>query len=234
MPEQAAKGGWRHPGWSWTVRRGRWIAFGAGLGTWLFGVGVSAGLVLIQGGLAADSRLRLQWTAFPALGLAIVVWAWTWIARAGRARMLNRNGVAYLVRERARDWAQDSPDGFYAEVRERFADVVAVPRPDEVGRTWDWPLEGREAQLWDAKVTDLVSTFRVLLNAVRARHTEERTPGVPDAIFRDRVVGGGPSVRQTAATRHPQLGAQRVAAPIRRQGREDRPCLVAAAAAPVR
>jgi hypothetical protein len=183
MPDRVAKGGWRHPGWSWTVRRGRWIAFGAGLGTWLFGVGVSAGIILIQGGLTIDSRRRLQWTAFPALGLAIVVWVWTWIARAGRARMLNRNGVAYLVRERARDWVQDSPDGFYAEVRERFADVVAVPRSDEVGRTWDWPLEGREARLWDAKVNDLVRTFRALLNAVRARYAEEETPGVPDAIF---------------------------------------------------
>jgi hypothetical protein len=183
MPDRARKGGWRHPGWSWTVRRGRLIAFGAGLGTWLFGVGVSAGLVLIQGGLTADSRLRLQWTAFPALGLAIAVWAWTWIARAGRARLLSRNGTAYLVREHARDWGQDSPDGFYAEVRERFAAVVTVPRSGEVGRTWDWPLEGREARLWDAKVTDLVLTFRVLLNAARARHTEEKTPGVPDAIF---------------------------------------------------
>jgi hypothetical protein len=184
MPDQAVKGGgWRHPGWSWTVRRGRLITLGAGLGTWLFGVGISVGLVLIQGGLAADSRLRLQWTAFAALGLAIVVWACTWIARAGRARMLTRNGVAYLVRERARDWAQDSPDDFYAEVRERFAEVVTVPRSEEVGQTWDWPLDNSGARLWDAKVTDLVSTFRVLLSAVHARHAEEGTSGVPDAIF---------------------------------------------------
>jgi hypothetical protein len=184
MPDRAGSArGWRPPGWAWTVRRGKLITVGTALGTWLFGVGVSAGLVLIQGGLAANSRLRLQWTVFPALGLALVVWALTWIARAGRARMLQRNGVAYLVRERARDWAQDSPDDFYAEVRERFADVVAVPRSDEVGRPWDWPLDDSGARLWDAKVTDLVRAFRVLLNAVHARHAEEGTSGVPDAIF---------------------------------------------------
>lgn len=167
---------------TWVLRQGRLIAALVGLGTWAFGVGVSAGLVLIQGGLSAGSSRRLQWTTFPALGLAIALWAAAWTVHTARNRMLRRNGIAYLLREQARDWAQDSPDNFYAEVRERFADVITVPRAAAVGRTWDWPLD-RDARLWDAKVTDLVRTFRVLLDAVHARNREEGTSGVPDAIF---------------------------------------------------
>lgn len=172
----------RHWWRAWVLRQSRLITALAGLGTWAFGVGISAGLVLVQGGLSASSTHRLQWTTFPALVLAILLWAAAWIVRTARRRMLSRNGTAYLLREPARDWAQDSPDGFYAEVRERFADVITVPRAAEVGRTWDWPLD-RDARLWDAKVTDLVRTFRVLLNAVHAKNKEEETPGVPDAVF---------------------------------------------------
>lgn len=174
--------GLRHWWRAWALRRSRLVTILAGLGTWAFGVGVSAGLVLVQGGLSAGSTRRLQWTTFPALGLAVVLWAVGWIVRTARNRMLRRNGTAYLLREPARDWAQDSPDDFYAEVRERFAVVITVPRSAEVGRTWDWPLD-RDARLWDAKVTDLVRTFRVLLNAVHAKNREEGTAGVPDAIF---------------------------------------------------
>jgi hypothetical protein len=172
----------RHWWRAWALRQSRLITALAGLGTWAFGVGVSAALVLVQGGLSGSSTHRLQWTTFPALALAILLWTAAWIVRTARRRMLSRNGIAYLLHEPARDWAQDSPDGFYAEVRERFADVITVPRAAEVGRTWDWPLD-RDAHLWDAKVTDLVRTFRVLLNAVHTKNKEEGTAGVPDAIF---------------------------------------------------
>lgn len=148
----------------------------------LLGVAISAGIVLVQGGLSAGSTARLQWTTFLALGLAIASWLANWIVRAGRDRMLRANGVAYLLREHAQDWAEDSTDDFYAEVRDRFASVVPVPRSEKVGKTWEWPLD-RDARLWDGRVDDLVRTFRVLLNSVHDGNAGEGRAGVPDSIF---------------------------------------------------
>lgn len=174
--------GWRHPGWAWTVRHPRALALSASGGSLLLGITISASVTLLTGGLTAGPTLRLQWITFGSLGLAAVTYTATWIARSGRDRMLRQNGVAYIIRERARDWGQDSPDDFYAQVRTRFGDVVVVPGPDETGPRWDWPLDAG-ARLWDAGVTDLVRSFRVLADSAHAHSKEEGNGTVADGVF---------------------------------------------------
>lgn len=173
---------WPRPDWSWALRHPGFVTSAAAAGTTLFGVAVSAGLVLVQGGLSAGPTSRLQWTALAAAVAAVAAWTVAWAARAGRSRMLRRNGVAYLLTERARDWGEDSPDDFYAQVRQRFADVVPVPGPGETGYGWDWPLDAG-ARLWDQRLADLVRSFRVLIRAVHARNAADGRAAVSDGIF---------------------------------------------------
>lgn len=167
--------GWLHPGWAWTVRYPRTVPFGYSVGSLALGVGLSALGALVPGGLTAaqDQRLRrLMWVAF---GVAAVLYAAAEVARQGRNRMLKRNGTAYIVRERARDWDADDSGDFYGQVRRRFARVLEVPGPGQTGRAWDWPLD-TNAREWDGKVTELVRSFRVLYLA-------SKEPGVPNAVF---------------------------------------------------
>lgn len=168
--------GWLHPGWSWTVRYARVVALGFSAGSLLLGIGISAAVALAPGGLSQGQEHRLQWLIAVASGLALVVYAASETARRGRDRMLTRNGIAYIVTERARDWADDEPDDFYGQVARRFARVVQVPGPRLVDREpWDWPLD-QGAREWDAKASGLVRSFRVL-------NLAGKNPGTPPGIF---------------------------------------------------
>jgi hypothetical protein len=107
------------------------------------------------------------------------VYAASEIARQGRDRMRKQNGTADIIRERARDWSDDEPDGFYVQVWRRFAAVVDVPGPARVNRDgWDWPLDAGARQ-WSARVDDLVGSFRVLSLADIAG----RQAGLPSGVF---------------------------------------------------
>jgi hypothetical protein len=164
-----------HPGWSWTVRYPRVIPSGYAVGSLCLGLGLSVVVVLVTGGLHSGQVRRLVWLLFFGFGLAIVVLGVSEIARRGRNRMLSRNGTAYIITERARDWQRDEPDDFYAQVPRHFARVVQVPGPGLIGPSWDWPLD-QDARCWDARVTELARSFRTLNLAVKE-------PGTPDGIF---------------------------------------------------
>jgi hypothetical protein len=170
--------GWRHPGWAWTIRYPRIIPSGYSVAALFLGLGLSVVVSLVTGGLHADQVGRLLWLLILGFGLAAVLLAGSETARQGRDRMLKRNGTAYLVQERARDWDRDEPDGFYDQVRQRFARVYAVPGPGLTGRAWDWPLDQGAAH-WDARLADLVHSFRVLHLAAKV----DGGSGTPDGIF---------------------------------------------------
>jgi hypothetical protein len=164
MPERGRRdpaGGWRHPGWSWTVRHGRLIPAGYGLAA-LFGGG-ALGVVpaLVIGDWKAGQTWAQLWLC---VGLGVVAAAALGLsetARRGRDRMLARNGTAYIIQEQARFWADDKAERFRAGIRRQFARVVQVPGPAELSRGWDWPLDA-DARHWDGKADELVRAFRVL------------------------------------------------------------------------
>jgi hypothetical protein len=169
---------WPHPGWSWTVRYPGIIPSGYSAATMAFGFGLSVVVALGTGGLHSDQVRRLLWLMILGFGVAAVFLAASETARRGRNRMLKRNGTAYLIRERARDWEHDEPDDFYSAVRQRFARVIAVPGPGLAGRAWDWPLD-EDATRWDAKLAELAQSFRVLHLAAKA----DGGVGTPDGVF---------------------------------------------------
>jgi hypothetical protein len=156
-----------HPGYSWTVRH-RWvIPFGYSAASVLVSLGLSVVVSLVSGGLRASQAGRLAWLMGVGFGLGAVFLAASVTMQRGGDRMRRRNGTAYLVRERARGWAADDPRDFDTQVRRHFARVAEVPGPGTIDPgTWDWPLDG-DARQWDAKVTELARSFRVLELAFR-------------------------------------------------------------------
>jgi hypothetical protein len=166
---------WLHPGWSWTVRYPRIVVFGYSAGSLLLGLGISALVSLAPGGLTSSQVRRLQWLMFVAFGLAVVVYAVSEIARQGRDRMRKQNGIAYIVRERARAWQRDESDEFTGGLERRFERVIEVPGPGQLGPGWDWPLD-EDARHWDEKAEELARSFRTLYLA-------SESPGTATAIF---------------------------------------------------
>jgi hypothetical protein len=78
-----------------------------------------------------------------------------------RRWVLRENGTAYVIRELAGDWDRQDEQVFLDSAGRRFARVIKVPGPGQLGRPWDWPL-GDGAQRWDGKVDELARSFQAL------------------------------------------------------------------------
>jgi hypothetical protein len=154
-------GGWRHPGWAWTARRGQLIS----AASWIAGLLAAFALgnvpSLVTGDWKAAGTWVSLWLSVGATLIAAVAFGFAATARRGRDRMIAGNGTAYLIQERARFWDDDNAARFRAGIHRQFARVIQVPGPVEAGRGWDWSLDG-DAWQWDAKCDELVRAFRVL------------------------------------------------------------------------
>lgn len=159
MPDQA--GGWRHPGWSWTIRHERLTSAGSAVATMLVG-GV---LGIVPSLVTGDWKSGLTWALLGVcIGLAFVAAAafgFSELTRRGRDRMRRQNGTAYIIYEHARGWTPQDVTRFWQGIRRQFARVVQVPGPRELARSWDWPLDAA-ARDWGDKVDELVRAFQVL------------------------------------------------------------------------
>lgn len=154
-------GGWRHPGWSWTVRHDRSLSAGYGLATLLAGGVLGIVPSLVTGDWKSGLTWGLLWACIGLSVLAAVALGYSEAARRGRDRMLRQNGTAYIIQEHARFWDDDKAQRFREGIRRQFARVIQVPGPVEASRGWDWPLDA-DARHWDAKADELVRAFRVL------------------------------------------------------------------------
>lgn len=158
MPDQA--GGWRHPGWSWTVRHDRLIPAGYGIAALFAGGMLGVVPALVTGDWKSGQTWGQLWLCVSLAVVAVAALGFSSAARRGRDRMLEQNGTAYIIQEQARFWTADTAECFRAGIRRQFARVVQVPGPAEVDR-WDWPLDAG-ARHWDGKVSELVRAFQVL------------------------------------------------------------------------
>lgn len=174
MPDPA--GGWRHPGWSWTVRRDRLIP--VGYGAFALFAGGTLGVVpaLVTGDWKTGATWDQLWVAIILAVLALAFLASGEIARRGRDRMRERNGTAYIIQEQARFWTAENATRFREGIRRQFARVIQVPGPVETGRGWDWPLDAG-ARDWDSRVDELVGAFRVL------SIDQSRETATPNGVF---------------------------------------------------
>jgi hypothetical protein len=159
MPDPA--GGWRHPGWSWTVRRDRVIPVGYGAFALFAGGALGVVPALVTGDWKTGATWDQLWVAITLCVLAIAFLTFSEIVRRGRDRMQQRNGTAYIIQEQARFWTPQNATRFREGISRQFTRVIQVPGPVETGRGWDWPLDAG-ARDWDCKVDDLVRAFRVL------------------------------------------------------------------------
>ncbi|MGH3252493.1 MAG: hypothetical protein ACRDOI_40635 [Trebonia sp.] len=180
MPERGQRdqaGGWRHPGWSWTVRRGRLIP----AARWAFGLLFAFALgnvpSLVTGDWTSGRTWVSLWLSVSAAVVAFAALGFAEVARRGRDAMIGQNGTAYIIQEQARFWSDDNAARFREGIRRQFARVIQVPGPVEAGRGWDWPLDGDTRQ-WDVRADELVRAFRVL----RIDETRAGTPG-PAGVF---------------------------------------------------
>lgn len=166
----------RHPNWSWTVRRAAPLAVIASLAGWALGVGIDKILELLGGGLKGGEVRNAYWIMGIGLAVAAVLYLFTLIARHGRDQMLRTNGTAFVVMEKSADWTRRFDHGdFYRQARRRFARVVEVPGPGQLGSEWEWPLDAR-ARYWDQRFGELVASFRTLY---RAETDQTDTAGAP-------------------------------------------------------
>ncbi len=164
MPEQGRRdpaGGWRHPGWSWTIRHDRLIPAGYGIAALFAGAALGVVPALVTGDWKSGQTWAQLWLCVSLAVVAAAALGFSETARRGRDRMLGRNGTAYIIQEQARFWTDDKAERFRQGIRRQFARVVQVPGPVEVSRGWDWPLDA-DARHWDSKVDELVRAFRVL------------------------------------------------------------------------
>ncbi|HEX3960936.1 MAG TPA: hypothetical protein VHZ03_30680 [Trebonia sp.] len=177
MPERDQRGGWQHPGWSWTVRNDRLIPSAY----WVSGLLAAFALGNVPALVTADWKSGTTWVSLwlsaAATVIAVLAFGLAETARRGRDRMIISNGTAYIIQEQARFWDDDQASRFRAGIDRQFARVIQVPGPVEADRSWDWSLDS-DARLWDAKADELVRAFRVLsINAAR-----NGTDG-PNAVF---------------------------------------------------
>jgi len=68
-------------------------------------------------------------------------------------------GTAYVIEEQAITWRHEEKESVLADVGERFAAVLRVPGPAELGSNWRWEADAQSAPQWDARVDELVSSF---------------------------------------------------------------------------
>ncbi len=160
-----------HPGWAWTTRYPRVIPTGYGAGSLFAGAALGA----LGSLLAAPWTWSLGGFTIGLAGASAIGFGGSEIARHGRDQMLERNGIAYIIRERARGWQRDEPAEFVDQARRRFVRVIEVPGPGQLGSSWDWPLD-EDARQWDDRLGELARSFRTLYLATS-------TPGTPAALF---------------------------------------------------
>jgi hypothetical protein len=180
MPDQGREdptGGWRHPGWSWTVRKD-WLISAA---TWVAGLLVAFVLGNVPSLITGDWKSGKTWVSlWLSVALSVAAFAaaaFAWAAIRNRKRMIRQNGTAYIIQEQARFWDKDGAARFREGIRRQFARVVQVPGPVEVRRDWDWSLN-EDALDWDLRADELVRAFQVLsIDGSRAGST------TPNGVF---------------------------------------------------
>lgn len=180
MPDSKQRdqaGGWRHPGWSWTVRHDRLIP----AAYWVAGLLIAFALgnvpSLVTGNWKSGMTWVSLWLSVGAAAAAAAAFAFADAARRHRDRMTSQNGIAYIIQEQARFWSADDSARFREGIRRQFARVIQVPGPVEASHGWDWPLDG-DTRAWDARADELVRAFRVLhIDAVRNGSSG------PDGVF---------------------------------------------------
>jgi hypothetical protein len=168
-----APGGWRHPGWAWTVRYGGAITAGWGAVTLLFGGALGGVYSLTTADLDTTGAWVQLWLT---IGLAVVaagIATACLVVMRGGDRMRAQNGTAYILKEEARGWDQDDASRFLAETRRQFARVITVPGPAALDKGWDWALD--DAGRWDGRVNSLAVAFRAL-------HADD-DPASPNGLF---------------------------------------------------
>lgn len=166
--------GWRHPGWSWTVRHEWLISAGYRLATLIAGGVIGAVLSMVPDGWKAGKL----WVCGVLAVVAFAVAGFSWIGGRGKKRMLERNGTAYIVYEDARFWTSQDVTRFWQGIRRQFARVVQVPGPRELARGWDWSLDDAAARDWDGRADELVRAFRVL-----SRDESRNGAATPNSVF---------------------------------------------------
>jgi hypothetical protein len=198
MPDPA--GGWRHPGWSWTVRRDRVIPVGYGAFALFAGGALAIVPALVTGDWKTGATWDQLWVAIILCVLALAFLTFSETARRGRDQMRQRNGTAYIIQEQARFWTPQNATQFREGIRRQFTRVIQVPGPVETSRGWDWPLDAG-ARDWDSKVDDLVRAFRVL------SIDQSRQAVTPNGVFMWAwwAVAAAFGMRATAADRDLQL-----------------------------
>lgn len=148
------------------------LAIAASAASLVLGFGLNAAGTVITGGLSAAPGHRAQWQMWAGIIVAAVIYLATLIAWWGKNAMLRRNGTAFVVKERARDWDLDEPADFYAQVGRRFARVITVPGPEALGSGWDWPLDA-DARHWEERLAQLVRSFQTVYIAQQADRRNE-------------------------------------------------------------
>lgn len=177
MPEHDQAGGWRHPGWSWTVQHDRLIL----AAYWIAGLLIAFALGNVPSLVTGDWKSAMTWVSLGlsagATVIAAIAFGFAETARRGRDRMIAQNGTAYIIQEQARFWDDDNASRFRQGIRRQFTRVIQVPGPVEASRGWDWSLDS-DAWQWDAKADELVRAFRVLsIDAARDGTVN------PDGVF---------------------------------------------------
>lgn len=167
-------GGWRHPGWAWTVRYSGVVTVGWTVSGLLLGAALGGVYTLITGDWHQGTTHDELWLTLGLTVVAVVIAAWCLVAVLGRARVTRHNGTAYILRETAQGWARDDAAKFLAESRRQFARVIDVPGPATLDSSWGWTLDD-QAERWDAKVNELAVAFRAL-------HLDD-DPSSPSGIF---------------------------------------------------
>ena len=172
-PQRDQAGGWRHPGWSWTIRFGRLIA----AGYWVAGLFIAFALgnvpSLVTGDWKSGATWVSLWLSVGSAVVAAIAFGFAEVARRGQSGMIQQYGTAYIIQEYARFWDKDTAARFREGIHRQFARVVQVPGPVELDRAWDWSLD-QDAWDWDAKVEELVRAFRAL--SVDESRSGEATP----------------------------------------------------------
>lgn len=172
MPDLS--GGWRHPGWSWTVRHPRAVTGGYWVATLLLGAVLGTFLPMTGGAWNAV----LLWVCLGLTVVAVLAFACSEVARRNRDRMLRENGTAYVIYEDDRGWTPQDVTRFLDGVTRQFARVVRLPGPRKLARGWDWSLRPEAARQWDSRTDELVRAFRVI-----SQDEKTGAPATPDGVF---------------------------------------------------
>lgn len=169
-PGRLARLGVRH----WPIALRDWLVRRREPAQWLTGVAFATSTALLSGAIALlPSALDFArasgwhaawgtWTlrltvAFGASGIILLGWAaWRWHLRG---LILSERGTAYLIEEEAITRRHEEKESVLAAITGRFASVLLVPGPGQLGDSWTWDADGEKASGWDARADELVRSF---------------------------------------------------------------------------